>query len=105
MMKLNEQKLREMIREAIMTELGPPGASALDPAIVEELTDEIGDRAAGGYEPSIDGSPEAFAEMIIDSYLREPPPPLNQREHLEFVLTNHRDEVEAKILEYIGMMT
>ena len=61
-MRLTEQKLREMIREAIMTELGPPGASAPDPAIVAELTDEIGDRAAGAIKSG--GTTRRAAKMV-----------------------------------------
>lgn len=83
----------------------PPG-SEFD-AKLEKMADEIGDRAAGGYEPSIDGSPEAYADHILDVYLQNPPPPLDQMEDLEYVLTKpmYREQVKNAVLEYIGMMT
>jgi len=124
-MKITQKQLRKIIREELILEYGgrpydptvpgdqrrsptgdaPPGG-AFD-AKVEKMADEIGDRAAGGYEPSIDGSPEAYAEDILDSYLQNPPPPLDQMEDLEYVLTKpmYREQVKNAVLEYIGMMT
>jgi hypothetical protein len=83
----------------------PPGGDF--DAKLEKMADEIGDRAAGGYEPSIDGSPEAYADHILDVYLQNPPPPLDQMEDLEYVLTKpmYREQVKNAVLEYIGMMT
>jgi hypothetical protein len=83
----------------------PPGGEF--DAKLEKIADEIGDRAAGGYEPSIDGSPESYADMILDVYLDDPPPPLDQMEDLEYVLTKpmYREQVKNAVLEYIGMMT
>ena len=110
-MKITKRQLSRIIREAmpkggVPDVMGAMGGGKFQPRIdIDALTDEIGDRAAGGYEPSIDGSPSAYADMIIDSYLSSPPPPLDTMEGLEYVLTNHRDAVEEKILEYIGMMT
>ena len=115
-MKITKRQLRRIFKEEkarlisegpdIPDVMGAMGGGKFQPRIdIDALTDEIGDRAAGGYEPSIDGSPSAYADMIIDSYLSSPPPPLDTMEGLEYVLTNHRDAVEEKILEYIGMMT
>ena len=83
----------------------PPGGEF--DAKLEKMADEIGDRAAGGYEPSMDGSPEAYADHILDVYLQNPPPPLDQIEDLEFVLTKpmYREQIKDAVLEYIGMMT
>ena len=83
----------------------PPG-SEFD-AKLEKMADEIGDRAAGGYEPSIDGSPEEYADHILDVYLQNPPPPLDKMEDLKYVLTKpmYREQVKSAVLEYIGMMT
>ena len=50
----------------------PPGGDF--DAKLEKMADEIGDRAAGGYEPSIDDSPESYADMILDVYLDDPHP-------------------------------
>lgn len=119
-MKITRSQLRRIIREyggrphdptvpgdqrRSPTGDAPPGG-AFD-AKVEEIADEIGDRAAGGYEPSIDGSPEAYADHILDVYLQNPPPPLDQMEDLEYVLTKpmYREQVKNAVLEYIGMMT
>ena len=83
----------------------PPGGDPEWEAQLDEMADEIGDRAAGGYEPSMDGTPEQYADMIINLYLDYPPPPLDKMEHLKFVLTNYSYYVKKKILEYIRMMT
>tara|TARA_B100000131_G_scaffold299114_1_gene319230 strand:+ start:2717 stop:4057 length:1341 start_codon:yes stop_codon:yes gene_type:complete len=126
--KMTETSLRDIIRNILLKEYGgrpydptapgdyeryrdnptgdaPPGGEF--DAKLEKMADEIGDRAAGGYEPSIDGSPEAYADMILDVYLEDPPPPLDQMEDLEFVLTKpmYREQVKNAVLEYIGMMT
>ena len=126
-MKITKRQLRRIIKEerAKLKEYGgrpydptvsgdqsrsltgdaPPG-SEFD-AKLEKMADEIGDRAAGGYEPSIDGSPEAYADHILDVYLQNPPPPLDKMEDLEFVLKTpmYREQVKNAVLEYIGMMT
>lgn len=98
-MKFTRGQIKGIIREAL------DEAAVPSPSQVEAIVDEIGDRAAGGYEPIMDGSPEAYADAIIDSYLNNPPAPVDEIEGLEHVLTNHRDDVEAAILDYIGMMT
>ena len=119
-MKISKRQLRRVIQEyggrpydptvpgdqrRSLTGDAPPG-SEFD-AKLEKVADEIGDRAAGGYEPSIDGSPEAYADMILDVYLQNPPPPLDQMEDLEYILTKpmYREQVKNAVLEYIGMMT
>ena len=119
-MKISKRQLRRVIQEyggrpydptvpgdqrRSLTGDAPPG-SEFD-AKLEKVADEIGDRAAGGYEPSIDGSPEAYADMILDVYLQNPPPPLDQMEDLEYILTKpmYREQVKNAVLEYIEMMT
>ena len=64
-MKITKKQLRRIIREAmpkggVPDVMGAIGGGKFQPRIdIDALTDEIGDRAAGGYEPSIDGSPSA----------------------------------------------
>ena len=130
-MKITKRQLRRIIREekATLKEYGgrpydptipgdferarnnptgdaPPGNPDWD-EMLDEIADEVGDRAAGGYEPSIDGSPEAYADMILDWYAKDPPPPLDQLEALGFALSKpmYRNYIKEKVLEYIGMMT
>ncbi len=83
----------------------PPGGEW--DAKLEKMADEVGDRAAGGYEPSMDGSPEAYADHILDWYAEDPPPPLDEMEGLAFALSKpyYRKVIKAAVLEYIGMMT
>jgi len=138
-MKITKRQLRRIIKEYGGRPYDPtiPGdydrarfnptgdAPAGDPewdAKLDEIAHEVGDRAAGGYEPSIDGSPEAYADMILDWYAKDPPPPLdkmedlafalsldrsNERETLAFALSKpgYRGYIKEKVLEYIGMMT
>lgn len=69
------------------------------------MVDDIADRAAGGYDPDIDGSPELYADMIIGVYLDDPPPPLDEYEDLEYVLANHDDDIKDRTIELIRRMS
>ena len=100
-MKITKRQLRRIIREAMYSGHDQmAGAQGYNMSVIEDLAD----RAAGGYEPEYDGSPEQFAPMIIDYYLSgDAPAPLDQPEYQE-VLAKHPDLVEKEIIRAVRRM-
>ncbi len=100
-MKITKRQLRRIIREAMYSgrdqRAGPQGFRM-------DVIEDLADRAAGGYEPEYDGSPEQFAPMIIDYYLSaDVPEPLDQPEYQE-VLSKYPDLVAKEIIRAVRNM-
>jgi len=100
-MKITKRQLRRIIKESMYSgrdKMAGPQGFRMD--VVEDLAD----RAAGGYEPEYDGSPEQFAPMIINYYLSDDvPAPLDQPEYQEALL-NHPDLVAKEIIRAVRSM-
>lgn len=77
------------------------GQSQAGMTVAHVITD-IADRAAGGYDKTIDGTPEEYARWVIeDWYVGDHCPSFMKEPHYQWVLREYSFKIADEIVKWI----